>query len=119
MPTTTNKCISLRCVLTTKKTPYGIIPKGRLVAIGFEEDCLTKFEKESPTCSEESLHTLFSICAQNDWILHSIDIKTAFLHGNLLTRDIFINTPPEAGCPSTLTWKLNKCTYRLCNASLK
>ena len=62
---------------------------------------------------------LFSICAQNDWILHSIDIKTAFLHGNLLSREIFINTPPEAGCLSILTWKLNKCIYRFCDASLK
>ena len=84
-----------------------------------EEDCLTKFEKESPKCSKESFCCLFFICAQNDWKLQSIDIKTAFLYGNLLTHDIFINPPPEAGCPSNCTWKLNKCIYGLCDASLK
>ena len=62
---------------------------------------------------------MFSICAQNDWKLHSIDIKTAFLQGNLLTCYIFTNILPEAGCPSTNTWKLNKCIYGLCDASRK
>ena len=65
MPKTTNKCISLRWLLTTKQTPDGIIPKAYF----------------------------FSICAQNDCKLHSIDIKTVFLQDNqckLLTRDIFI-----------------------------
>ena len=73
----------------------------------------------SSTCSEESLRTLFVIYAQNDWKLHSIDIKTAFLQGNLLTCDIFINPPPEAGYPSTHAWKLNKCIYGLCDPSFK
>ena len=88
VPKTTNKCISLRWVLT-KQTPDGIIPKAWHVARRFKEDC--KFEKESPTCLKESLHILFSICAQNDWKLHSIDIKTAFLQGNLLTHNVCIN----------------------------
>ena len=119
MPKTANKCIPLRRALTTKQTPDGIIPKAWLVARGFKEDCLTKFEKKSSTCSKESLRTLFVIYTQNDWKLHSIDIKTAFLQGNLLTCDIFINPPPEAGYPSTHAWKLNKCIYGLCDPSFK
>ena len=43
--------MSLRWVLTTKETTDGIIPEARLVARGFEEDCLDKSEKKSPTCS--------------------------------------------------------------------
>ena len=95
--------MSLRWVLTTKETTDGIIPEARLVARGFEEDCLDKSEKKSPTCSKESLRTLFSVCAQNEWQLQSVDIKTAFLQGNLLNRDVYINPPREAGCPSTHT----------------
>ena len=116
---TTNKYISIRWVLTTKQTPNGIIPKAWLIARGLKKDCLTKPEKESPTCSKGSIRTLLSICAQNYGKLHSIVIKTAFLQGNLLTRDIFINPPPEASCPSTCTWKLNKCICGLCGVSLK
>ena len=67
VPKTTKKCISFRWVLTTNETTNGIIPKARLVARGFEEDCLDKSEKEPPTCSKESLRTLFSVCAQNEW----------------------------------------------------
>ena len=87
VPKTTNKCISLRWVLT-KQTPDGI-PKAWHVARRFKED--SKFEKESPTCLKESLHILFSIYAQNDWKLRSIDIKTSFLQGNLLTHNVCIN----------------------------
>ena len=41
------------------------------------------------------------------------------MQGNLLNPDVYINAPHEAGCPSTHTWKLNKCVYGLCDASLK
>ena len=119
LPKTTKKCISLRWVLTTKETTDDIIPIASFVVRGFEEDCLDKFEKESHTCSKESLRTLFLVCAQNEWQLQSVDIKTAFLQDNLLNRDVYINPPREAGCPSTHTWKLNKCVYGLCEASLK
>ena len=39
------KCISLRWVLTSKESPEGYIPKARLVARGFEEDCLQNIDK--------------------------------------------------------------------------
>ena len=45
VPKATIKYIALRWVLTTKQTPDGIIPKAQLIARGFEEDCLTNFEK--------------------------------------------------------------------------
>ena len=110
---------SLRWVLISKESPEGYIPKARLVARGFKEDCLQNIDKESPTCSKDSLRTLFTVAAQNDWCLKSIDIKTAFLQGNLLNRDVFIQSPPEAKCHQNCIWKLNKCVYGLCNASLK
>ena len=113
------KCISLRWVLTSKESPEGYIPKARLVARGFEEDCLQNTDKESPSCSKDSSRTLFKVAAQNDWCLKSIDIKTAFLQGNLLNRDVFIQPLPEAKCAQTCIWKLNKCVYGLCDASLK
>ena len=112
------KYISLRWVLTSKESPEGYIPKARLVACGFEEDCLQNIDKESPTCSKESLRTLFTVAAQNDWCLKSTDIKTAFLQRNLLNRDVFIQPPPKAKRPQNCIWKLNKCVYGLCDALL-
>ena len=84
VPKPSKKCISLRWVLTMKETESGIIPKARLVARGFKEDCLDECEKESPTCSKDTLRKIFSLIAYKLWQLKAIDIKTAFLQGDLL-----------------------------------
>ena len=105
--------------MTSKESTEGYIPKARLVAGGFEEDFLQNIEKELPTYSKDNLRILFTVATQNDWCLKSIDIKTAFLEGNILNCDVFIQPPPEARCPQNCIWKLNKCVYSLCDASLK
>lgn len=46
-----------------------------------------------------------------------MDIKSAFLQGMELSRDIFIRPPPEADSEGTV-WKLKKCVYGLADASL-
>lgn len=46
-----------------------------------------------------------------------MDIKSAFLQGIELSRNIYIRPPPEAVCEGTL-WKLKKCVYGLADASL-
>ncbi|XP_077974464.1 uncharacterized protein LOC144430404 [Styela clava] len=108
--------ISVRWVCSMKDTEDGIIPKARLVARGFEEQT-DDIAKESPTCSKDSLRVLVAIVAQKKWKLHTIDIKTAFLQGNCVDREIFLKPPKEAG--TTKLWKLNKCVYGLSDASLK
>ena len=50
--------------------------------------------------------------------MKAIDIKTAFLQGDLLNRDVYIIPPPESECPPNV-WKLNKCVYGLSDASLQ
>ena len=47
-----------------------------------------------------------------------IDIKTAFLQGDSLKREIFVKQLPEAQCDFSILWKLNKCVYGLTDASL-
>ena len=46
-----------------------------------------------------------------------MDIKTAFLQGYPMTREVYIFPPKEACKPNTL-WKLRKCVYGLADASL-
>ena len=81
-----------------EKTKDGIKPKARLVAQGFEEDNLSEIQKYSPTCSKDTLRAVLSIICQRKWNLQSIDIKTAFLQGDSLKREIFVKPPPEAQC---------------------
>lgn len=111
------KCISTRWVCTLKETEHGLVPKARLVARGFEELRVSELQKDSPTCASESLRLLVAVICQKQWTLHSMDIKSAFLQGMELSRDIFIKPPPEANSTGML-WKLRKCVYGLADASL-
>ncbi len=111
------KCVSTRWVCSLKEAPNGIMPKARLVARGFEELNIHELQKDSPTCASESLRLLLAVICQNKWQVHSMDIKSAFLQGMQLSREIYIRPPPEAGKVNVL-WKLNKCVYGLADASL-
>ncbi|XP_048012163.1 uncharacterized protein LOC125245541 isoform X2 [Megalobrama amblycephala] len=111
------KCISTRWVCTFKETLTGLVPKARLVARGFEEFDVLELQKDSPTCASESLRLLVAVICQRQWKLHSMDIKSAFLQGIELLRNIYIRPPPEAVCEGKL-WKLKKCVYGLADASL-
>ena len=44
---------------------------------------------------------LFALCSSFSWNVESIDIKSAFLQGDKIDRDIFIKPPPEASVDST------------------
>ena len=118
VPRCEKKCISARWVCTLKQTENGLIPKARLVARGFEERS-DNINKESPTCSKDSLRVVLGIINQMKWQLNSIDIKTAFLQGKSIEREVYLIPPPEAKCPSDYVWSLKKCVYGLSDASLK
>ena len=49
----------------------------------------------------------------------SLYVKTAFLQGHRLDRDVFIKPPKEAACQQTVIWKLLKPVYGLQDASLR
>ena len=61
---------------------------------------------------------MLSTIITNNWNLKSVDIKTAFLQGEFLKRDVYLNPPPEAPCDNNQIWKLNKRVYGLTDASL-
>ena len=86
---------------------------------GLEEENLHEVPKDSPTCGKDILRVTLAIIAINKWELKSIDIKTAFLQGNKLSRDVYIKPTLEANCEINFVWKLKKCVYGLSNASLK
>ena len=119
MKRTNQPCISLRWVCLTKQTKEGLKLKARLVARGFEEECLSKSEIQSPTCSKDTFRLILSLTEQKRWNISCIDIKTAFLQGESMDRDVFIIPPPESNCLPDHIFKLEKCAYGLSDASLK
>ena len=89
--------------------------RARLVARGFEEeDCVVK---DSPTLAKSSLRVVLAIIASKEWPVETTDIKSAFLQGSKLDRDVFVKPPKEAGLDKGKVWKLKKCLYGLRDAS--
>ena len=105
--------VTVRWVLTEKEIGT---KKVRLVARGFQEDT-SKFLVDSPTCSKEIRRVFLCILTYFQWLLHSLDVKTAFLQGKQINRNVFLKPPPEAATKSP--WKLQKCVYGLGYAARK
>ena len=102
--------ISCTWVLSKK----GDETRARLVARGYEED--KSVPKDSPTLSKSSLRVILTIASSRSWTVETTDIKSAFLQGSELKRDVLIKPPKEAEMKGKL-WKLKKCLYGLKDAS--
>ena len=85
------------------------------MARGFEDDKIQQRQTDFLTCSKEFQRLALALTAASKSECKSIDIKTAFLHGKLLEREIFMKLPKEASTKKL--WKLEKCVYGLNQAS--
>ena len=92
--------------------------KARLIAKCFEEDCLDEIMKNSPTRDKQPLRIVLSVIKRRKWNINCIDIKTAFLQGEKIQREVFLRPPKEANAHGKI-WKLHKCVYGLAETSLK
>ena len=115
VPNQNQHAISTRWVMTTKDKEGVFVTKARLCARGFEDDAIMKENVDSPTCSKETIRISLTIMSMQGWNVKSLDVKTAFLQGNPLKRDIFIKPPREAKTENL--WKLRKAVYGLNEAS--
>ena len=73
-------------------------------------------QSDSWTTSKECLPIILAIISSANWLLNSIDIKTAFLQIKKIDRDIFIVPPIEASTKNKV-WKLERCVYSFNNAA--
>ena len=99
--------ISTRWVLVDK----GDKIKARLVARGFEEefDC----QCDSPTIGKSAVRVFLTIVASFKWAVKTTDIKSAYLQGMELKRDVYLIPPVEANVQTGKIWKLKHCLYGL------
>ena len=107
--------LSGRWITTNKAVGSVIVKKARYVIKGFLEE--SSFQSDSPTGSKESFRLILSILASKGWGIHSIDVKSAFLQGKRMDRDIFIKPPREAKEEFDNVWRLNKSIYGLNDAA--
>jgi len=118
---------------TLERTPSGVVPvgtrwifavknqqggvpryKARLVAQGYTQRAGIDYEEAfAPVHKHTTLRLLLAMVAEKDMELHSLDIKTAFLNGDL-KEDVWVQQPPgysEWG--KQFSCKLHKALYGL------
>ncbi|GJU08319.1 ribonuclease H-like domain, reverse transcriptase, RNA-dependent DNA polymerase [Tanacetum coccineum] len=90
-----HKAIGLKWVFKTKKDANGNIikHKARLVAKGYIQQHGIDFEEVfAPVARMETIRLLLAIAANNKWEVHHLDIKSAFLHGDL-KEEVYVTQP--------------------------
>ena len=90
--------------------------KARLVAKGYSQLYGIDFtETFAPVVRFSSLRAILAIAAAADYEIHQMDVKTAFLNGDL-DEDIYMQQPDgyrADGDQADYVWKLNKSLYGL------
>ena len=78
---------------------------------------MTAIQSDSPTVNKSGMRIFLAIAASKAWRVKTTDIKSAFLQGQPLSRDIYLQPPKEARTPKGYIWKLNHCIYGLNDAA--
>ncbi|WVZ92975.1 hypothetical protein U9M48_039002 [Paspalum notatum var. saurae] len=90
------KPIGLKWVYKVKKNERGDVVKhkARLVAKGFVQREGIDFEEVfAPVARMDSVRLLLALAATRDWSVHHLDVKSAFLNGEL-TEVVHVRQPP-------------------------
>eukprot|EP00253_Pinus_taeda_P015456 PITA_15456 len=110
------KLVRCKCVYRTKYGPDGKVDKhkARLVAKGFSQvEGIDYTETFSPVAKMNSIRLVLSLAASLKWEVHQMDVKSAFLHGDL-HEEIYMEQPIGfIQTDSSLVCRLKKSLYGL------
>jgi hypothetical protein len=90
------KLVRCKWVYRNKYASDGSIErhKARLVAKGFSQvEGIDYNETFAPVAKMNSIHLVLSLAASHKWEVHQMDVKSAFLHGDL-KEEIYMEQPP-------------------------
>jgi len=109
--------ISLKWVFKLKKDEHGAVirHKARLVARGFVQQEGVDYEDAfAPVARMESVRVLLALAAQEGWAVHHMDVKSAFLNGEL-QEEVYVTQPPGfvVSGEEKKVYRLHKALYGL------
>ena len=90
-----HKVIDLKWIFKLKRDSSGKVTKhkARLVAKGYVQehgiDCEEGF---APVTRMETVRLLLALAAKNSWQVHHLDVKTAFLNGDI-NEEVYVAQP--------------------------
>jgi len=109
--------IGVKWVFKVKRDEAGTIVKhkARLVAKGYIQQEGVDFDEVfAPVARMESIWMLLAVAAREGWLVHHMDVKSAFLNGDL-QEEVYVRQPPgfvAAGHEGKVL-KLQKALYGL------
>ena len=87
--------------------------KARLVAKGFTQEYGIDYEETSaPVARISSIRALLAVAAAIKWDLFQMDVKNAFLNGNL-SEEVYMQPPPGLSVESKKVCHLRRALYCL------
>lgn len=112
-----HKSIGVKWVYKTKLNPQGKVEKykARLVAKGYKQQLGIDYtEVFAPVARHDTIRLVLALAAQNAWPVFQLDVKSAFLHGEL-QEQVYVDQPPGYVQPGTdhRVYKLKKALYGL------
>jgi hypothetical protein len=110
------KAIGVKWIYKTKYNEMGEIEKhkARLVAKGYSQKYGIDYnEVFAPVARWDTIRTVIALAASKGWCIFQLDVKSAFLHGDL-TEDIYVEQPLgyQKGDKNKV-YKLRKALYGL------
>ncbi|KAJ7951046.1 Retrovirus-related Pol polyprotein from transposon TNT 1-94 [Quillaja saponaria] len=111
------RAVGCKWVFTIKRKADGTIEryKARLVARGFTQTYGVDYQETfAPVAKMNSIRVLISCAANLGWDLQQLDVKNAFLHGDL-AEEVYMEIPLGFSCQKTegKVCKLKKSLYGL------
>jgi hypothetical protein len=113
--TSGRKLVRCRWVYRTKSIADGQINryKSKLVTEGFQQVHGIDFDETfAPVVKMDSIRLELAIVAAKGWEVHQMDMKNAFLHGDL-SKEIYMGQPQGFMHDSSLVCRLKKSLYGL------
>ena len=107
--------IGSKWVFKIKTKSYGSVDryKARLVAKGFNQEYGIDYEETfAPVARVTSVRSLLAIAATKQWPLFQMDVKNAFLNGDL-SEEVYMTPPPGIKLPQGHVCHLRKAIYGL------